>query len=275
MIERLSSLPIHSRRRSAVEGDDPPPAPGAAERHFLPPDYVENPVLSVDDDEGGFWDEEPSWEDLSYQRPVYRWAARLVARDRLAPVVDVGCGTGHKLVEHLLPITSQVVGVDQASGIGRARTDHPDVRFITGELTDEDLWAQLRSLRPGFVLCADVVEHVEDPSALVAHLAALVGDGPGRLLISTPDRSRLERAPRLGPPTNPLHVREWEPPELRHLLEASGLTVIGQRHLLPRHYRVTTDEVMRLQRRLRQRRPVPDPRSCMAFLTVARRAPSA
>lgn len=279
MIDRQGSPPARGRgRRGSAAGGGPAADPGSgidaaadAARHFLPPAYRENPVASVDDADGGFWDDEPSVIDLSYQEPVYRWAARLVSRDRLAPVVDVGCGTGHKLVEHLLPVTSDVVGVDQASGIARARAQHPGVRFLTGELTDPALWSELGGLRPGLVLCADVIEHVADPSALVGHLADLVATGPGRLLLSTPDRTRLERAPLLGPPTNPLHVREWAPGELRRLLEAAGLTVIGQRHLLPRRYFLTTAEVMRFQRRLRQRRPVPDARSGMAFLAVVRR----
>lgn len=239
------------------------------EDYFLPSDYVENDVISVDDEDSTFWEVEPTAMDLAYQEPVYRWAAKLVKADRLAPVVDVGCGTAFKMMKHLAPVTDRIVGADQASGIDRARARYPEASFVAGDLTDSALWEELRSMRPSFVLCADVIEHVADPAALVENLASLVRGTHARLLISTPDRSLMEKSPPLGPPTNALHVREWLPSEFRQLLGAAGLSVVTERHLLPRSYQRTTDELMRFQRRLRQRRPVPDPKSCMAFLAVA------
>ncbi len=236
---------------------------------YLPSEYIENEVISVDDEDSTFWETEPTAMDLAYQEPVYRWAAKLIKADRLTPVVDVGCGTAFKMMKHLAPVTDTVVGADQASGIERARGRYTGATFVEGDLTDDALWEQLRALRPGFVLCADVVEHVADPRALVENLASLVRGSHARLLISTPDRSLMEKSPPLGPPTNALHVREWIPDEFRRLLESAGLRVVTERHLLPRSYLRTTDEFMRMQRRFRQRRPVPDPKSCMAFLVVA------
>lgn len=59
------------------------------------------------------------------------------------------------------------------------------------------------------VVCADVIEHVADPDALMRFIARVAKD---RVVISTPDRDLVYAGRtryRFGPPANPAHVREW------------------------------------------------------------------
>jgi hypothetical protein len=118
------------------------------------------------------------------------------------------------------------------------------------------------------VVCADVIEQVEDPLRLLDGLAATVGPG-GSILLSTPDRARLEDGDPLGPPTDLRHVREWNEPELRLLVEAAGLRVVQVRHLLPPRTSSPTRALHRATFGSLHRRALPRRRTTMAFLLKA------
>jgi glycosyltransferase involved in cell wall biosynthesis/SAM-dependent methyltransferase len=237
------------------------------DRLFLPWRYRENPPASADAGGTPFWTPEHHHDDRN-QVPVYRWAAQLARDPRHHPVVDIGCGSGRKLVRHVGAVTDQHVGVDQPSGIALARSHAPDSRWVEGDLDDDRTWDQVRSLGPGLVICSDVIEHVADPRALLSRLRDLAAGAP--ILLSTPDRSRLEGVDPLGPPRNPAHVREWTPDELELLCESVGLGVVRRRALLPRSYSPTRTDLNRTVYRALHLRPLPDRRSCQALLLRAR-----
>lgn len=234
---------------------------------FLPWRYVDNPVRSNDRDGAAFWDQ-PGDNDARYQDPVYRWAARLVTAGR-SRVLDVGCGSGDKLVRRVGDRADEWLGVDQESGIAAARQRwgaHPaNGRWLAADLSLDDTWQDLCSFGADLVICADVIEHLDDPVELLQRLRGAVRPG-GRVLLSTPDRSRLEGRDPIGPPLNPRHVREWAAPELRLLVDAAGFEVLRVRHLLPRSYSPSRTELRRTAWRALHRMALPDRRSCMAFL---------
>jgi SAM-dependent methyltransferase len=235
---------------------------------FLPYGYRTNPARSADAAGTPFWTPEAptGGNDVRFQDPVYRWAARLLRQGTVrAPVVDIGCGSGHKLVQRIAPVTEQWLGVDQPSGIATASATFPEGRWLAADLATDEAWAEIETHQPGLVLCADVIEHLTDPYALLDRLHALAGPD-GLVLLSTPNRSMLDDVPPLGPPRNPRHIREWNEDELRLLLEATRFEVVASRHLLPRRYSPTVLEAKRTVHRALHRRMVPDRRSCMAFL---------
>lgn len=256
--------------------DDDSSSGGAVDEDllFLPWRYRVNEPRSADQDQTPFWEHGLAGNDVRYQDPVYRWAARTIRAGRhgLGPnpsVVDIGTGSGHKLVRHIAPLTDDLVGVDQPSGISIASRTFPDRTWISGDLGADGMWTQLGSYSPDLVICADVIEHVVDPWELLTRLRGLAGPH-GLILISTPDRSRLDDVDPLGPPRNPRHVREWSFEEFELLLEAAGLRILDTRHLLPRRYSPTIADLRRTLGRLRRRMPVPDARSSMAFLVRSR-----
>lgn len=225
--------------------------------YFLPDGYQENPIASRDDT-GDFWDPETLNRPDYWQVPVYRYARR-IGRGRV--VLDVGCGAGRKLMEVVAPVAERVVGLDQGSGIRAAAERYPDQTWITGDLEDPAGWSDVAEVMPDLVICADVVEHVEDPEAFLRRLG---GVSP-RLLISTPDRSRLPKASPLGPPRNQLHIREWAFAEFRALLESSGFRVDKAQNLPPTGGEPWTTRVHRVARQLRHPRAAKADRSCMLF----------
>jgi SAM-dependent methyltransferase len=238
---------------------------------FLPEGYVENAPASADADGTPYWNDDlpdPVLRDrtLRWQEPVYRYASR-----RFGPttrtVLDVGCGTGHKLVRYFSGRAEHVVGLDQGSAIERARRNFPGGTWIEGDFGADASWAQAAEAAPDLVICADVIEHLADPIDLLDRLRVF---GRGPIVLSTPDRSRLDGACPLGPPLNPRHVREWTMGELQALVRSQGFEVEDARHLLPRTYAPAMVEVRRAAWRFLHRRAVPDRRSCS---TVVLRIP--
>jgi len=229
---------------------------------FLPAGYRTNPLASADRDGTPYWQHGLANNDVRYQVPVYRLAARR-ARE-LAPdlVMDIGCGSGDKLAEIFSGQRHRVVGVDQASAIALARERFRGIEWLSGDLDSEQFWAELANSRPDLVICADVIEHLSDPAGLLRRLRDLVGDG--LLILSTPDRARLRREP-LGPPANPRHVREWTAEELALFVRTSGFTIVGHHHVLPRRYSWSPTELRRLIGRARRGMAIPDRRTCQVL----------
>jgi len=152
--------------------------------------------------------------------------------------LDVGCGAG-LLAEPLARLGAAVTGVDAAPENIAAAREHAAgqglaITYFAGELAA--LPPQLFDL----VTSMEVIEHVADPAAFVAELAARLAPD-GLMILSTPNRTSasklllVEAAERLG--AVPRGTHDWDrflkPEELAALLEAVGLKVIDRTGLSP------------------------------------------
>ncbi len=164
------------------------------------------------------------------------------ARERFAlagrTAIDVGCGAG-LLAEPLARMGGHVMGVDAApENIAAARA------HAVGQGLEIDYFAgELAALPPAtfdLVTSMEVVEHVTDPAAFIAGLAARLAPG-GLMILSTPNRTMLsklllvEAAERVG--AVPRGTHDWDqflkPEELTKLLEDAGLEVVDRTGLSP------------------------------------------
>ena len=152
--------------------------------------------------------------------------------------LDVGCGAG-LLAEPLARMGAAVTGVDAApENIAAARA------HAAGQGLGIDYHAgELAALPPAtfdLVTSMEVVEHVNDPAAFIAELAARLAPG-GLMILSTPNRTALsklllvEAAERIG--AVPRGTHDWaqflKPEELTALLAAAGLEVVDRTGLAP------------------------------------------
>lgn len=105
-----------------------------------------------------------------------------------AHVLDVGCGAGF-VTSALSDAGYRMTGIDIAWGAVTAARRGGSGHFVLGNahrmpFEDDSFDA---------VICSEVLEHVEDPVAVIAECSRVIRPG-GRLLFSTPNRTILSRA---------------------------------------------------------------------------------
>ena len=144
--------------------------------------------------------------------------------------LDVGCGAG-LLAEPLARLGAQVTAIDAAPELVAAARAHAEGQ---GLAIDYQAGA-VEALQGRFdlVTSMEVIEHVADPGAFIAALAARLAPG-GLLILSTPNRTALSRllmvtiAEGIGriPKGTHDHDKFITPEEMKGMLAAVGLRVI-------------------------------------------------
>lgn len=143
---------------------------------------------------------------------------------------DVGCGAG-LLAEPLARLGAAVTGIDAApENIAAARA------HALGQGLEIDYrvgGAEALGGRYDLVTSLEVVEHVAEPAAFVAGLAAAVAEG-GLLILSTPNRTAWSRLILIGLAEGtgqiPRGTHDWDrfvqPDELEAMVRGAGLEVV-------------------------------------------------
>lgn len=145
------------------------------------------------------------WDDTSYkdewQKAVYQYADMIAKGTNFKSVVDIGCGSGYKLIEYLGHM--RTIGVELEPNYSFCKSTYPEREWLLSDLHT------LPSITPDLVVCSDVIEHFVDPDMLLAYIKKLK---PRVCIISTPDRDMMVQRYNVnpdGPPINVHHVREW------------------------------------------------------------------
>lgn len=166
--------------------------------------------------------------DLTYQPDVYEIVGELARVAGVRTIVDLGCGNASKLLS--LRPTFQTIGVDIGRNLEGCRKAEPACEWVSVDLEkqviDDGQWA---SWAPAVIVCADVIEHLIDPSKLLE--SVLNGLNRGCLAVfSTPDRDLVRGEADMGPPANPHHVREWSAIEFARLMSSAGFRILRHGH---------------------------------------------
>ena len=144
--------------------------------------------------------------------------------------LDVGCGAG-LLTEPLARLGAQATGLDAApENIAAAKT-HADGQHLAIDYRATPV-EQLAESGFDLVTSMEVIEHVADPAAFIAALAAKLAPG-GLLILSTPNRTPLSRLAMITVGESvggiPKGTHDWgkflTPDELTGLLDDAGLAV--------------------------------------------------
>jgi 2-polyprenyl-3-methyl-5-hydroxy-6-metoxy-1,4-benzoquinol methylase len=145
-----------------------------------------------------------------FQKEVYLFADKFMVKNNLNSVIDVGCGSGFKLIN--------ILGKYDTIGI----ETEPCLTFLKEKYTDKK-WLQSGKseisfinyeIKSDLVICSDVIEHILNPDELILFLKNLKSK---YYILSTPCRKVLvEDYGRIdnGPPNNNCHIREWTMTEL-------------------------------------------------------------
>lgn len=178
----------------------------------LPENYISRTEPAYFDD---VLDDSSAW-----QADVYRLAAKLARKVGVDRLVDIGCGRAEKLMSYASEF--KLVGVDYGVNADYCHTNHSPGTWITSNLNEDIIPARI--FNNSVVICADVIEHLPDPTALIESLRNACKTAK-YVLVSTPDRFRVHKKDHPGPPVNKYHVREWTLQELEDWFKAEGLPV--------------------------------------------------
>lgn len=154
-------------------------------------------------------------DELFFEHVVrYAFAARHVAGRR---ALDAGCGCGYGAHYLLRADASEVIGVDlDPASIDYSRRHFADeaLGFAVGDVLNLPFEAESFDV----VTCFEVFEHVEPPAALLAELRRVLRPD-GVLVVSTPNALTYTADTEDG--SNPFHVREYTPVELKAMIAES------------------------------------------------------
>jgi SAM-dependent methyltransferase len=180
-------------------------AVGPRENYFIHDGYSSRTDAKEFDDTA-FTDE--------FQREVYEYGRQVALLHNLSTVLDLGCGSGFKLITNFLEFDT--AGIDLEPTVAFLRKRWPGRKWDTSadRVSPSDL-----------VICADVIEHVANPDDL---LDTIIRKQPKRVIISTPERDTLCLGTHDGPPKNLHHVREWNFSEFH--------AYIGSRFHIKQHF---------------------------------------
>ena len=136
-----------------------------------------------------------------WQLEIYLHALGWMKKHKLKSVVDIGCGSGYKLITYLGEY--ETLGIELPINVDWLREKYPQRKW------KKSCFSERSNINTDIIICADVIEHLVDPDELLYYIKSISYQ---YLIISTPDRS-LYRRPRLndffGPPRHMAHVREW------------------------------------------------------------------
>jgi SAM-dependent methyltransferase len=143
-----------------------------------------------------------------WQKEVYQLAADLAKQSRFHTILDVGCGSGYKLV-HMLG-DFDTTGIEVNPTYEWLVKNYPHKKWLLfDDITNPGV------LETDMVVCADVIEHLPNPDDILDFISDI---NFKILVISTPERDAVAGRNDFGPPENTAHFREWNAVEFKNYL---------------------------------------------------------
>ncbi len=136
-----------------------------------------------------FWDPQGEFRPLHLINPVRTAYVAQRCQIKGARVLDIGCGGG-LLCEALQDLGGQLTGIDLAPSMLETARLHAAERGIAIDyrLVGAEALAAAEPAAFDVITCMEMVEHVPDPSAIVAAIGALLRPG-GTAFLSTLNRT--------------------------------------------------------------------------------------
>lgn len=154
------------------------------------------------------------------QREVYEFCREFMTTHKLTTVLDIGCGSGYKLM-HLLG-EFNTVGIETEPCYSHLRNKYPDRKWLLSGKPEQNFVDYADDIsNVDVIICSDVIEHIVNPDLLVDYMLSF---NAKYYIVSTPCREILCNHPKFnnayhksinGPPNNKCHVREWTMTEFK------------------------------------------------------------
>jgi SAM-dependent methyltransferase len=189
-----------------------------------PPD-TRSPTGAPDD-----WDEHwTRFAEAAELNPAQEFRRHLVV-DSLgveapcARIVDIGSGTGDLAADLVAELPEpRVLGLElSATGVEIARRKVPNAEFLKWDLLEGTPVDERYAGWAEHAVCSEVLEHVDDPVALIANARAFLASGC-RLVITVPGGPMSAFDHHIG------HRRHFTPDDAGEVLAAAGYEVVSAR----------------------------------------------
>lgn len=200
-------------------------------------------VARFDRDARGWWEPDGPYRTLHVINPVRLRYVEGAAGLSGKAVLDIGCGGG-LLSEAMAERGAVVTGIDAGAGAIAVAERHRDGRGlrIAYRVATVEQFAELRPPPFDAITCMELLEHVPDPSAVIAAAARLLRPG-GHFIASTINRTArawltaivgAEHLLGLLPRGTHEYARFIRPSELASWVRAAGFEIVdvsGMRYL--------------------------------------------
>lgn len=200
--------------------------------YFIKEGYKINQTNNTLDDKSGgsYWNDSNIDASRFYQWPVYDYAKRFIVKENIKKVVDVGSGTGRKLQKlNELVDEFEITRIHQPNAVSFCKQEYDFGNWISHNL--EEQFTNVDNLKAGLMICADVIEHIENPDVLLETIKSLSNPST-YIILSTPEGDSL-RGVENDSPLNKFHIREWNSNELTEYLNYYGFEILEHSHQYP------------------------------------------
>ncbi|MBL0136592.1 MAG: methyltransferase domain-containing protein [Chitinophagaceae bacterium] len=139
-----------------------------------------------------------------WQKEVYQLANELATGENYKTIIDIGCGSGYKLIHQLGNFDT--TGIEVNPTFNFLKEKYPERNWLLFDSVSPN------TLKADLLVCADVIEHLPNPDDLLEFISEIDFQ---ELLISTPERDAVAGRKDFGPPENTAHYREWNAIEFK------------------------------------------------------------
>jgi SAM-dependent methyltransferase len=189
-----------------------------SENFFIKAGYKENIVNGAPKE---VYNEAPAGN--AYQFSVFSIVRDYIKQNpEVKSIIDIGCGSAYKINHFLRNLPIEITGVDQGFAVESGKNKYPYMHWI------EDDFSRPASKELGsfdLIISSDVIEHLVNPDLLLDRIRMCM-KADSVVFLSTPERDLVRGYDSMGPPANPLHVREWNKLELSDYISSRGFQII-------------------------------------------------
>jgi SAM-dependent methyltransferase len=181
-------------------------------------------ALAEQDDWERHW---RNYSEAAGRNPAQEYRRRIICRllrrsgcPGNARILDIGSGQGDLAVDlrRAFP-RAELAGLDlSAAGVAEASRKLPDARFLQRDLLDPDSAAQPLRCWAHYAVCAEVLEHLDDPALFLRHVGRYLAPGC-TLVVTVPGGPKSKFDRHIG------HRQHFTPRKLGGLLQRGGFKV--------------------------------------------------
>lgn len=193
--------------------------------YFIKEGYICNKIPKTMDRVSNdvYWNKARIHASRYYQYHVYNYASQIIKDYSLNSLIDVGCGSAVKLksLKQSHP-DLLITGIDQENAIFFCKETYDFGRWFSDDF--ENPKGVSPKDRAELIICADVIEHVNDPNKLLTYIRSLTKEG-GYIIISTPERDYIRGKHCMTCPQSQ-HIREWNMKEFSQYLQSQNFSIL-------------------------------------------------